>query len=188
MRWLKKLVSSLITKEEFWGIIGRSNQGRNLADELSKLAEDELFGYHYWWNYFHRQAYKQDLWAVAYVVMGGCSDDGFIDFCNWLISRGKSVYMNACENADSLCGEFEKLTDDDHDYPSQEELAYVPMEVFKEKFDKDFYDAEFKAQEHIEFEETPFPSITFEWEEDDEESIRKVCPHTFDKWLENDRF
>lgn len=28
----------------------------------------------------------------------------------------------------------------------------------------------------------------FEWEEDDEDSIRKVCPRTFDKWWGNDVF
>ena len=28
----------------------------------------------------------------------------------------------------------------------------------------------------------------FEWDEDDEESIRKVCPRTFDKWWGNDVF
>jgi len=185
---MKKLVSTLLTKDEFWGIISRSDNGKNLSGELRQLSEDELFGYLYWWHYFSRQAYKQELWAVAYVVIGYCSDDAFTDFRNWLISRGKLVYMNACEEADRLCDEFEKLKADDSDYPLQEELAYLPMYTIEEKSNKDFHDAELEAQEYIEFEEAPFPVITFEWAADDEASIRRVCPKTFDKWWKNEKF
>ena len=33
---------------------------------------------------------------------GGCSDDGFQYFRNWIISRGKEVYYAAKENPDNL--------------------------------------------------------------------------------------
>ncbi|EAE2093192.1 DUF4240 domain-containing protein [Listeria monocytogenes] len=157
-----KKVSSLLTKDQFWGIIDNSDKGSKLEELLEKLNEDELFGYDYWWNYFHKKSYNQSLWAVAYVVLGGCSDDGFDYFRYWLLTRGKAAFTSAMENADTLCDEFDLLTEDE--YPENE------------------------AASRIEFEEVSMPPIDFEWDEDDEDSIKKVCPNTFAKWWNNDKF
>lgn len=179
---MKKLASTLLTEERFWEIIENSNKGKDLELELSKLSEDEIFGYKYWWIYFNRQSYNQALWAVAYTVLSGCSDDGFDYFRFWLLTRGKETYMKAVQNADTLCDEFDKLTDEE--YPEWEEVDYVPNKVFEKKFKKDIY----TADENIDYERQPLPEITFDWDEDDEESIKKVCPKTFDKWWDNDKF
>ncbi|HBJ8906040.1 TPA: DUF4240 domain-containing protein [Listeria monocytogenes] len=181
-----KKVSSLLTQDQFWGIIDNSDKGSKLEELLEKLSEDELFGYDYWSNYFHKKSYNQSLWAVAYVVLGGCSDDGFDYFRYWLITRGKAVFTSAVENADTLCGEFDLLTEDE--YPENEEVAYLVMDIFENKLGKDFDDAENEAESRIEFEEVSMPPIDFEWDEDDEDSIKKVCPNTFAKWWNNDKF
>jgi len=183
---MKKMVSTLLTEERFWEILENSNKGKDLKAELSKLSQDEIFGYKYWWDYFHAESYNQALWAVAYTVLGGCGDDGFDYFRFWLVTRGKDVYKKAIQEADSLCNEFDCLTDDE--YPEWEDVSYVPNEVFEEKWGKDYYEAEDEAQENIAFIDTPRPKIDFEWDEDNEESIRAVCPKTFDKWWGNDKF
>lgn len=90
------------------------------------------------------------------------------------------------ENADTLCDEFDLLTEDE--YPESEEVAYLVMDVFENKLGKDFDDAEIEAESRIEFEEVSMPKIDFEWNEDDEDSIKKVCPNTFAKWWNNDKF
>jgi len=176
-----KIASTLLTEERFWEVIENSNKGKKLEEELRKLSADEIFGYRYWWDYYQRQSYKQELWAVAYVVMGGCSDDGFDYFRFWLITRGKKVFMDAMENADSLCDEFGPLKGGE--YPEFEEADYIPMEVLEKKHGIDFY--EYEANGSVDYGEMPFPAIAFEWNEDDEESIRKICPKTFDKWWGN---
>jgi hypothetical protein len=38
------------------------------------------------------QSYDADLWAAAYIVNGGCSDDGFDYFRGWLILQGKKIF------------------------------------------------------------------------------------------------
>lgn len=181
-----KKVSSLLTQDQFWGIIDNSDKGSKLEELLEKLSEDELFGYDYWWNYYHKKSYNQSLWAVAYVVLGGCSDDGFDYFRYWLLTRGKAVFTSAMENADTLCDEFELLTEDE--YPENEEVAYLVMDVFENQLGKDFDDAMLEASSRINFEEVPLPQIDFEWDEGDEDSIKKVCPNTFAKWWDNDKF
>lgn len=181
---MKKDASKLMTGEKFWTIIENSNRGRNLKESLTPLSEEELFGFIYWWRHFCNISYRQDLWAVAYVVLGGCSDDGFDYFRFWLISRGRKIFEKALEDVDSLCDVFSELEDPEgDDYPEQELLDYAAMEILNERAGKDYYVLE---------ENYLLPSYTheieFEWDEDDKESIRKICPRTFDKWKDNDVF
>jgi hypothetical protein len=49
-----------------------------------------------------RRAYTWNLWAAAYVIEDGCSDDCFRDFRGYLISLGRGPYENALRNPDSL--------------------------------------------------------------------------------------
>lgn len=183
---MKKDPSKLMTEGRFWSIIEDSNHGRRLKECLAPLSEDELFGYMYWWTHFCNMSYRQDLWAVAYVVLGGCSDDSFDYFRFWLIARGREVFYKALEDADSLCDVFAKLEDpEDNDYPEQEELDYAVIEVLEERTDdEDYFNV---AAERYSMPLRTY-DIDFEWDEDDEESIRKVCPRTFDKWWGNDVF
>ncbi|MDR3353815.1 MAG: DUF4240 domain-containing protein [Synergistaceae bacterium] len=179
-----KKAKDFMSEVRFWTIIEASNNGRNLEAELCKLSEEEIMGYRYWWIHFHKLSYNQSLWAVAYTVLGGCSDDGFDYFRYWLITRGRDVFYEALRNADSLCGVFELLADDE--YPEWEDVAYIPKDVFEQKFGKDFYSEEDTYD--FEFDSEHLPEIKFEWNEDDEETIRAVCPKTFDRWWDNDRF
>jgi hypothetical protein len=42
--------------------------------------------------------YRWDLWAIATIIHGGCSDDGFEDFRNWIIFQGKDFYLKSKEH------------------------------------------------------------------------------------------
>lgn len=178
-----KDASKIISQEQFWQLIEQSDKGENLYEVLSELSDDEIFGFKYWWIYYHAIAYKQDLWAVAYIVMGGCGDDAFMDFRNWLVAQGQAVFENAMKNADSLCDVFDDI--EDGDIPLNEELMYVPKEVINERHGEDAFDDMLEAYTNL---ITPDPEIEFLWDEDDEDSIRKICPNTFDKWWDNDVF
>ncbi|MFJ4847699.1 MULTISPECIES: DUF4240 domain-containing protein [unclassified Streptomyces] len=48
-------------------------------------------------------SYRAPLWAAAYLINGGCSDDGF-DFRGWLITQGREVFGRAVSDPDSLAG------------------------------------------------------------------------------------
>lgn len=47
-------------------------------------------------------SYRNPLWAAAYVVNGGCSDDGFDYFRGWLITQGHDVFQRVVADPDSL--------------------------------------------------------------------------------------
>jgi Protein of unknown function (DUF4240) len=47
-------------------------------------------------------SYRTSLWAAAYVINGGCSDDGFDYFRGWLIARGREAFDQAVADPDAL--------------------------------------------------------------------------------------
>jgi hypothetical protein len=47
-------------------------------------------------------SYRNPLWAAAYLMNGGCSDDGFDYFRGWLLTQGAEVYQAAIESPDTL--------------------------------------------------------------------------------------
>lgn len=64
--------------------------------EKMELSESISFDVHMW--NLVEQAYRWDLWAVAYIINGGCSDDGFVYFRGWLISQGKEFFEQVMAN------------------------------------------------------------------------------------------
>jgi len=48
------------------------------------------------------QAASWELWMAAYLLNGGCSNDGFLYFRGWLIAQGREVFEQALKNPDSL--------------------------------------------------------------------------------------
>lgn len=49
-------------------------------------------------------SYRAPLWAAAYVINGGCSDDAFDYFRGWLIAQGRAVYESVLADPDTLAG------------------------------------------------------------------------------------
>jgi hypothetical protein len=121
----------------FWQIIeagGRkalADPERQLAavrKRLGKLSPAEVRAFHRLFNQKLADAYTWDLWGAAYLINGGCSDDGFHYFRAWLISRGRAVYEAAVQNPDSLTG----LTDPERDDYELEDLWGVSQEAYEQ--------------------------------------------------------
>ncbi len=47
-------------------------------------------------------AYRWPLWNAAYLIEGGCGDDGFVDFRDGLVLLGREVFTRAVADPDSL--------------------------------------------------------------------------------------
>ena len=45
---------------------------------------------------------QEDLWAAAYLINGGCSDEGFDAFRGWLIAHGREIVARSVKSPDSL--------------------------------------------------------------------------------------
>jgi hypothetical protein len=74
-------------------------------------------------------AFQWDLWGAAYIIGGGCSDDGFTDFRGWLISMGQGIYDRALADPESLADVADAPGVEDVFF---EEFLNVPAYVYEE--------------------------------------------------------
>ncbi|MBX2804324.1 MAG: DUF4240 domain-containing protein [Myxococcales bacterium] len=77
---------------------------RRLHHDLIALDPDDLVGFDVQMDAALAAAYRNELWAAAYVINAGCSDDGFVYFRAWLIAQGRHVYNAAMEDPETLVG------------------------------------------------------------------------------------
>lgn len=168
-----------MTEDVFWQIVQRSydrcegdrdEQAEELAEELASLSPEEIEDFDRHFERLRLQAYTWDLWGAAYIIGGGCSDDGFLDFLSWLVSRGRRVYEGALSDADSLAAYPRDL---DHERAFFEEFAYVASDAY----------------EHLkgELPDYELPSWPEEpagdpWPEKDVKALRARWPRLYDKY------
>lgn len=117
--------------QEFWNLLeglDPEDAADELAARLRQLPPSTVAQFNVHFDRAHQQAYRWLLWGAAYLVDGGCSDDGFIDFRNGLILRGHAFYERVLQDPDSLA---DLLADDD--YLPNEDVGYVAGRVYEEK-------------------------------------------------------
>lgn len=73
-----------------------------LVEQLVTLPADEIVAFQLVLDELLRASYRWDLWAAAFLVNGGCSDDGFDYFRGWLVAQGRTVWEAALADPDSL--------------------------------------------------------------------------------------
>ena len=76
-------------------------------------------------------AHTWDMWGAAYLICGGCAEEGFAYFCGWLMAQGSEVFRQAVDHPDSLA---EYLPDNEGDDVFEDEaLLAAPLAAFEEK-------------------------------------------------------
>ncbi len=123
-------------QEEFWSIVdaARRDAGADiearvdvLEQQLARLGLSEIQEFQNRYDEAIHKANRWDLWGAAYLMNGGCSDDGFRYFCHWLISEGRETFERALNDPDSLAELPRK------EYFELESFAYVALKVFEDK-------------------------------------------------------
>lgn len=85
-------------EDAFWALVEscRSRDPDRVVEKLERrlrrLPIDDITDFGQRLDACLDALYSWDLWAVAYIVNGGCSDDGFEYFRNWVISRGRQSF------------------------------------------------------------------------------------------------
>ncbi|QYF93554.1 DUF4240 domain-containing protein [Massilia sp. PAMC28688] len=129
----------------FWHILAVSRAAagadpathiRVLREQLMALAPAEIVEFDRIFREHMARAYDWNLWGAAYVIGGGCSDDGFTDFRAWLVSKGQEVFESALRDPDSLA---DVLADKDGD-AQFEEFAYAASQAWEQKLGKSAHD------------------------------------------------
>ena len=174
--------SEMLDENLFWSIISSSleksnnqdSQEKFLVNYLTKLSPKEIIGFRLRTDKLLYDTYNSEMWCAGYIMNGGCSDDSFEYFRNWLISRGKETYYNAKENPDSLISEV----DEDEEYYDFEGFWYVALTAFEKVTGENLYD--FISDDFV-TNEGNYPNFEFTWEEEEPETMQKICPKLFEK-------
>lgn len=69
---------------------------------MDALSAQEIVEFENIFDGYFQSSYTWPLWGAAYVIGGGCSDDGFDYFRGWLISRGEKTFNTALAEPDEL--------------------------------------------------------------------------------------
>ena len=97
-------------ENRFWDLIEKSGKGAYDSFEQSEQLTDLLINedpadiLEFERILYKKMAdsYRWDLWAIAYIVRGGASDDGFEYFRAWLIGQGKNTFEAVSKNPKSI--------------------------------------------------------------------------------------
>ncbi|MDB6064502.1 MAG: repeat-containing protein [Pedosphaera sp.] len=154
------------TKEQSLGDANR--QVELLQKSLESLSEKNIVDFDCLFDVQMDKSYTRDLWAAAYIINGGCSDDGFDYFRAWLISRGQQVFSDALKDPETLIDEAEPDVE-------LELIMYAAANAYKTKLKK-----------RLPSSVRPARKLTGdEWEED-EEALQKKYPKLFARfWAPN---
>jgi len=122
-----------MTLDQFWNRVenihrasgGDMDKKCELLDaELRRLPLVEVRSFHRHFDECVDRAYTWELWAAAYIIGGGCSDDAFSDFRATLISMGRQTFERALADPQSLAD-----IDYDAENAHYEGYQYVPSTV-----------------------------------------------------------
>lgn len=105
-----------VNEQRFWQLIDESRvaaggardmdsaaeQAEALEDLLTREAPADIVDFERLFSEYMARSYDWGLWGAAYVLNGGCSDDGFDYFRAWLIGQGRKVFEAVLADPDSL--------------------------------------------------------------------------------------
>lgn len=172
----------MMNEDQFWALIEAANHEAAdleeltviLTKKLAQLSDTEIIGFDLREQKLRFDSYTSDLWCAAFIMNDGCSDDDFEYFRSWVMAQGREVFYDALNNPDSLSAVYNPEIES-YEY---EDLVVVATNAFEDKNGCDMVD--FMDTDRFETDETHYPELTFNWEEEDPESIKAICPKLFE--------
>lgn len=166
-----------MTEQEFWTLIQSTRRrdpeahAERIEKRLAKMSADDVLEFVRLFELFRRAAYRWDLWGAAYVINGGCSDDGFDYFRNWLVLQGQKVYEAALKDPDSLADVVDGEEEVEADIGNPGHALYDRMTD-----GGDVWEA--IQKKHPDFKLAP-PDLGEGWDFDDDAEMRKRYPRLY---------
>jgi len=170
----------LMDEDRFWSIIQRTKENsegdyeqqyEELAKQLHKLTPDEIILFGNRFRFFRGQANTWELWGAIYIIHGGCDDDSFNDFREWVIGQGKDFYYKTIKDPETLAELETEFIEEASEF---EGLGYVPSKIFEE----------------LTGQEMPYPfkekhdTTGVEWSEEGDD-LKNMFPKIYAKYLDN---
>jgi hypothetical protein len=165
--------------DEFWAVVDRARGdgavgidvvAKRAVADLSAREPDDILAWDRHLAKVMTASYVENLWAAAYLINGGCSDDGFDYFRGWLIAHGRDVFARAVREPDSLADlpAVRAAAASRADFDGEEVLSIgvdAYLAVTGEEPPPDRYD-----------DAPALPSVEEFWDFDDEDEMQRRLP------------
>jgi hypothetical protein len=98
-------------REQFWTLVETARtvsggdcqtQAGRLVAALAQRSVNEVLAWDQIRHELLAESYRWELWGAAYLINGGCGDDGFDYFRGWLLSQGRAIWEATVADPDSL--------------------------------------------------------------------------------------
>jgi hypothetical protein len=168
-----------MTEDQFWKIIDSAcnsdprtseDWASRLTDALVSLPADEIVEWNHIFDRLAAKAYRIDLWAAAYLINGGASDDGFYYFRCWLIGMGREIYQAALADPESLADVATPRWDREGIHAEAE--IYAAAHQAWMEVTGNTYDADYPARN----EQAELVGREDDWDFENKESMRQHLP------------
>ena len=164
----------IMEEDDFWKLIDKSRSISNndyqtqissLKTILLTLEPGDIEKFDNTFTALLAASYDYKVWGASYVINGGCSDDCFDYFRQYLIGHGKEKFYQTIKDPES-CASWIKSEEEDN----WEGLQSPAMEAFKQKTGKNIPKT---YQPKFELKGKPF----------DEETVTKQYPKLAKKFM-----
>ena len=127
----------LMDEDEFWSVIEKSGTAANgnyeeqidaLKNILLTFEATDIEKFDNTFTALLAASYDWKLWGAAYVINGGCSDDCFDYFRQYLIAHGKGKFYETLKDPESCAGWIKSEEEEDW-----EGLQYAAMDAYQQK-------------------------------------------------------
>ncbi|MBC8873812.1 MAG: DUF4240 domain-containing protein [Planctomycetes bacterium] len=162
-----------MNRDDFWKLVEGAGSGRepdeqaeSIQADLTNRSAEDIVAFERHMAEFQAVSYTWKLWGAAYLINGGCSDDGFDYFRGWLIAQGRSAFEKALADPDSLA-DLPELEED----VECEGILYVAMSAYE-------------AATGSEIPQVPInlPDLGEGWDFDDDAEMKQRYPKLFAKF------
>jgi len=127
---------------QFWSLIERSRADVRHCDEqaakltalLDELETLEVVGFWHCWDANLGALYRWDVWAVAYIINGGFSDDGFLYFCNWVPAQGREFFQAVLDKPERAAERVQEGAEGEE--VECEDIMYCAATIYKNRTGK----------------------------------------------------
>jgi hypothetical protein len=143
-----------VNVDQFWELIGAARRqvpdpadsgavAAHAATLLSVRLPSEILAADQVLRSLMADSYRSPLWAAAYVINGGCSDDGFEYFRGWLIAQGREVYERIVADPDALADLPVVRASAPSGWVECEDTLYITMKAYRAAAGEELPPAEF---------------------------------------------
>lgn len=165
-----------MTEQACWTIIERAREG---SDDYEQTAErtlellraasvEAIEAFERGRARLMERSYTWALWGAAYLINGGCSDDGFDYFRGWLLTQGREKFEAALADPDSLVELVDLVEEDELEC---ETILYAAYQAYEEK-----------AGSGITGISVDYSNLGEGWDFDDREQMQRRYPRLWAKF------